>query len=116
MPFLLRNLTLRPGQDEGRLQKLAADQVGLDPSALLCFQIMRKGVDARKKPKIVVVYTVSFRLDDESVLGRQLAHVANLEYVSEEPPVVFSKRHRTDPVLIVLRPASGGLWHSGNCF
>lgn len=101
MPFLLRNLTLRPGQDEGRLQKLAADQVGLDPSALLCFQIMRKGVDARKKPKIVVVYTVSFRLDDESVLGRQLAHVANLEYVSEEPPVVFSKRHRTDPVLIV---------------
>lgn len=66
MPFLFRNLTLQPGEDEGRLIALTARSFGLDPAALLQFRILRKGVDARKKPRVLLVYTVSFSVADEA--------------------------------------------------
>lgn len=101
MPFLLRNLTLQPGEDEGRLAGLTARCFGLEPTALLQFRILRKGVDARKKPRVVLVYTVSFCLADEAGFWNRHQGSPNLEQLPAETPQIFAKRSSTDPIVIV---------------
>ena len=101
MPFLLRNLTLHPGSDESSLCELAAAQLGLAPTDLLEFRIRRKGVDARKKAKVLLVYTVSFSLADERRLTQKLGQLANLEQIAVEPTFPVSPERRMKPVVIV---------------
>lgn len=101
MPFLLRNLTLQPGEDEGRLAVLAARCLGLDPATLQQFRILRKGVDARKKPRVLLVYTVSFSLADEAVFWKRHHATPNLEQLPVESPVIFSKSSCTSPIVII---------------
>lgn len=101
MPFLLRNLTLLPGQDEQQLVGLAARQLGISPASLRDFRIVRKGVDARKKPKILMVYTVSFSAADTAELRRCLATIPALEELPDEQPTVFSRATSSEPVVIV---------------
>ncbi|CAH2030224.1 NAD(P)/FAD-dependent oxidoreductase [Trichlorobacter ammonificans] len=79
MRFLLRNLTLTPGQDEAGLGALAARTIGLQPADLHDFHIVRKGVDARKKPRVLLVYTVTFALDPVLASRLPAASVAGLE-------------------------------------
>lgn len=100
MPFLLRNLTLHPGDDESRLRVLAAGQLGLAPADLLEFCIRRKGVDARKKPRVLLVYTVSFSLADERCLSHKLGQLDNLEQLSVEPSFTIRSERRPEPVVI----------------
>jgi uncharacterized protein len=66
MPFLLRNLTLNPGEDESRLRALVARATGSAESDIVSLALVRKGVDARKKGRIKLVYSVEFALKDES--------------------------------------------------
>lgn len=101
MPFLLRNLTLQPGEDEGRLATLTARCFGLDSAKLLQFRILRKGVDARKKPRVLLVYTVSFNVADEAGFWKRHQGTPNLEQFPVEPPQIFPKRSSTDPIVIV---------------
>jgi uncharacterized FAD-dependent dehydrogenase len=101
MPFLLRNLTLQSGQDEGSLVTLAARCFNLDPVALLQFHIVRKGVDARKKPRVLLVYTVSFSVADEAAFWKRNSGTPNLEQLPIEAPQLFSKRTCADPIVIV---------------
>lgn len=104
MPLLLRNLTLLPGEEEAALVAKAARTIGCQPADLLDFRIVRKGIDARKKPKVLFVYTVSFSLADESGLSA----IPNLEYTppatSEElSPLIHSRKGQScsEPVFIV---------------
>lgn len=101
MPFLLRNLTLQPGEDEGRLAVLAARCFGLDAAALLQFRILRKGVDARKKPRVLLVYTVSFNVTDEAGFWKRHQGTPNFEQLPEEIPQLFTRRSSGEPVVIV---------------
>ena len=68
MPFQLRNLTLNPGEEESALRPLVALKLGIRESDLTGLTLVRKGVDARKKGRIKLVYTVEFALKDESKL------------------------------------------------
>ncbi len=101
MPFVLRNLTLQPGQDEGQLQHLAARQLNLSPDTLRNFQIIRKGVDARKKPRVLLVYTVRFSVAEESALLKRIEQIPNLEHQPAESRLVFTKTSNSEPVVIV---------------
>jgi len=101
MPFLLRNLTLQPGEDEGRLPVLTARCFGLDSAKLLQFSILRKGVDARKKPRVLLVYTVSFSVADEPGFWKHHQGTPNLEQLPVDIPQIFPKRSSTDPIVIV---------------
>jgi len=69
MPFLLRNLTLNPGEEESSLRPLVALRLGLSESEITSLTLVRKGVDARKKGRIKLVYTVQFTLRDESLVS-----------------------------------------------
>ena len=66
MPFLLRNLTLNPGVEESSLRPLAAAKLGVRESEITSLTLVRKGVDARKKGSIKLVYTIQVALRDES--------------------------------------------------
>lgn len=66
MPFLIRNLTLNPGVEENALRPLAAAKLAVRESEITALTLVRKGVDARKKGAIKVVYTVQVTLADES--------------------------------------------------
>ena len=77
MPFVLRNITLDPGTEESSLRPLVAARLGIRDSEITSFTLVRKGVDARKKGRIKLVYTVEFTLGDESRLpvGGDLSRV-----------------------------------------
>jgi uncharacterized FAD-dependent dehydrogenase len=101
MPFIVRNLTLLPGQDEGRLTGLVAGRFNINPENLLQFRILRKGVDARKKPRVLLVYTVSFSLADEDVFWQRYGSSPDLERVPPETAPCFRTCSAADPVVIV---------------
>jgi uncharacterized protein len=93
MPFLFRNLTISPGDDENTLPELAATRLGLSPPQLNHFRIVRKGVDARKKSHVKFVYTVSFTLADEASLSARITAAltpAGLEWKPEPVPTLFT--------------------------
>ena len=84
MPFIYRNLTLAPDTDESRLITILAEKLQVPVSALKNPVITRKGVDARKKGHIRLVYTLSFSADDsvQSLLGT----IPSLEWLPERRP------------------------------
>ncbi|NTW98687.1 MAG: FAD-dependent oxidoreductase [Geobacteraceae bacterium] len=71
MPFIYRNISLTPHDSEETLPVLLAGKLSVSPASLRDIRIIRKGIDARKKPHIKLVYTLSFSADDEvrSLLG-----------------------------------------------
>ncbi len=69
--FLLRNNSLFVDEDESTLQLRVAERFSLSKDDLSDFRIIRKGIDARKKPRIRYVYTVEFSTaDPEDFLNR----------------------------------------------
>jgi uncharacterized protein len=97
MPFLLRNLTLNPGDQEDLLRPMAARAARVPESEILSLELVRKGVDARKKGRIKLVYTVQFSLKDE---GR-VAVGGDLSRLEPEPARSFPRLTATQPVYIV---------------
>jgi uncharacterized protein len=112
MPFLLRNLTISPHDDESCLPELVAMQLGLSSSQLLDFRIVRKGVDARKKPRVKLVYTVSFSLSDETSFRDRIgtaAVPAELEWKQELVPTLFTPV-RTQEKIVIVGSGPAGLF------
>src|SRR5262245_15495258 len=73
----IEGLALSPGEDENRLQALAQDALGTAPESL---RIVRRSIDARKKGRPVLRYTVQ-------------AHVAPKARVKPKP---FAKKAKPD--------------------
>jgi uncharacterized protein len=97
MPFLLRNLTLNPGQDDSALLALAAEKIGIRPSAITSLTIVRKGVDARKKGRVKLVFTVELTVRDES----QLREGGDLTRVQPQQEPCFPKLAAKAGIVIV---------------
>src|SRR5690242_1282192 len=91
MPFLLRNLTLNLGEGEELLpDKLTARfPVARDELVSLC--VVRKGIDARKKPHIKFVYAVEFTLVDEAKFWQEHRQDPDLEMVARRMPPAFPR-------------------------
>jgi uncharacterized protein len=64
MPFIYRNLCLTPHDSEENLPVLLAAKLSVQLSSVRNLRIIRKGIDARKKAQIKLVYTLSFSGDD----------------------------------------------------
>ena len=86
MPFIYRNISLTPHDQEDVLPALLAAKLSVPLSSLQNIRIIRKGIDARKKQHIKIVYTLSFSADDSlrSLLGGDPA----LEWQEEKPTPV----------------------------
>ncbi|OGU00160.1 MAG: hypothetical protein A2X80_13995 [Geobacteraceae bacterium GWB2_52_12] len=82
MPFIYRNLSLSPQDGEEALCPLLAAKLSVPLSSLHDFRIIRKGIDARKKPHIKIVYTLSFNADD--LVKMRLGADPSLEWLDEK--------------------------------
>ncbi|ACH38682.1 FAD-dependent oxidoreductase, putative [Citrifermentans bemidjiense Bem] len=102
MPFLLRNLTLSPGEEERLLRPLAAAKLGVPESAVTSLSLVRKGVDARKKGKIKLVYTVQVTVKDESRV-KEGGDVSRVEPAAREEFPKLASKERI--VIVGMGPA-----------
>lgn len=90
MPFIYRNLAVPPDFEEQSLPSHVASLVELPLAVITDFRIVRKGVDARRKPRIKLVYTVSFNSSAASALLTRMSSFSGLEWQPEAVPVVMT--------------------------
>jgi len=112
MLYQLREVALRLDQEESELPQVAARVLGLEVALLNDFQIVRRSIDARKRPRVLWVYTVRFRLpDDCGITGRM--DNPRLSTVSEPRPEKLVMPGNPRRVLVVgMGPA--GLFTAWN--
>ncbi len=107
MPFIYRNLSLTPQDSEEELPAILAAKLSVLSTCLRDIRIVRKGIDARKKPHIKLVYTLSFSADD--ALRKQLGTDSSLEWQDEKPvtaPVpIQSSKH-----IVIVGSGPAGLF------
>ena len=99
MPFIYRNLFLTPHDAEETLPALLAAKLSVPLSSVQNVRIIRKGIDARKKPHIKIVYTLSFSADNsvQTRLGKDLA----LEWFDEKVPEPPQRLQSPQRIVIV---------------
>jgi uncharacterized FAD-dependent dehydrogenase len=108
MPFLLRNLTLNPEEEESLATKLCA-RFSLSSDELLGWRLVRKGIDARKKTQIRIVCTLEFTVHDEAGFRAKHLPAPDTEYL-EPPPVVHLPRLETSARIVVVGTGPAGLF------
>jgi uncharacterized FAD-dependent dehydrogenase len=101
MPFIYRNLTLAPGDGEDSLLPLVAARIGVAAGDIRDFHIVRKGIDARRKPRIKLIYSVSFTVRDEKGLRAGMDGCPGLEWRPEPQPVIFAPVRSHQRIVIV---------------
>lgn len=101
MPFLLRNLILNLDEAEEQLTFRLCDRFGLHPTAVRTLSLVRKGIDARKKPRIKFVCTVEFTLDDEGSFWSRYGNDPDLERIHPQPEVLLPRLTTSRRIVIV---------------
>ena len=91
------------------LLALVAAQLGLSPETLRDFRIIRKGVDARRKPRVKLIYTVSFMVEDEASLRRRIDSTQSLEWQPEPQPISFAPV-RSERRIVIAGSGPAGLF------
>lgn len=84
--FTLRNVTMLYTENEAGLQEMVAEIFSLGKEQLADFRIVRKGIDARKKPRIKYVYTVEFRVADPDRFWQRHAATPDFEISQKVSP------------------------------
>lgn len=92
MPFIYRNISLTPHDSEEALPALLATKLSVPLSTLRDIRIVRKGIDARKKSHIKLVYTLSFSAADNvrSLIGADPALEWQEDTVTSTPAQIKS--------------------------
>jgi len=101
MPFIYRNLTISTHDGEENLPTLLAALIGLSVADLSDFRIVRKGVDARRKPHVKLIYTLSFSTVKHAALLARLDRIPNLEWQAEPQATVFTPLRSAKRIIIV---------------
>jgi len=101
MALRIRDLTLTLDEQEEQLSNKIAETLGCQPEQIHCLNILRKGIDARKKPKILRVYTIEFNVEDEEIFLTQFGSHPKLEKSSTDSPLIIAKVSRPLHVVVV---------------
>lgn len=81
------------------------------PEDFLKFKIVKKSIDARKKPEITVTYTVRFSLEREEEVFRKNRGNRNLSLVEEELPLASRiPSLQTEQKIVVVGAGPAGLF------
>ncbi len=103
----IRNIALAPEEDrEKLLRKRAAAALGLAPAELRELRIVRRSIDARKRDKVRLLYTVDVSVEDESALSAGLAE----KYASPRETTYALPKPDLEPA---LRPVVVGFGPAG---
>jgi len=101
MPFLLRNLILNLGETDEHLATKLCARYDLPSAALLSLNLVRKGIDARKKPHIKFVCTVEFTLADEEGFWSRHKGDPDLGRIEAQPEQALPKCAVSRRIIIV---------------
>ena len=99
--FLLRNITLAYDEEETQLQLRTAERFSLARDEISAFRVLRKGIDARKKPRIKYVYTVEFTVAAPESFWQQHSGEPDLEIAARVCPQSFHKIAGQQRIVIV---------------
>jgi uncharacterized FAD-dependent dehydrogenase len=99
MSYIYRNLTISPQDSEESLPSLLASRLSVPVNALRNVRTIRKGIDARKKQHIKLVFTLSFSLDE--AFHSQLAANSSLEFSPDVVPEVLTPVRSHKRIIIV---------------
>ena len=83
MSLRLREIPLGLDEDESALPFKVAETLSLEVTRIEALRIVRRGIDARKKPRVLRVYTVEFTVSDEAGVLSRHSTLARLEAVAE---------------------------------
>jgi uncharacterized FAD-dependent dehydrogenase len=109
MPFLYRNLVLALGEPESLLAERVAVACGCPAALIANLQIVRKGIDARQKPRVKFVYTVRFDVANQEDFWQRTAGITNLERIDDPEPEPVP-RLQPGPRIIVVGSGPAGLF------
>lgn len=97
------------GDETTALKKKAAKLLRAKPSDILSFSIMKKSIDARKKPDIYMVYTVDVKVADERRAmkngGQKNGQIQLVEEKSYQFPAVERVSSGGRPIVVGTGPA-----------
>lgn len=99
--FLLRNLVLSLEDDEALLPRRVAETFSITADEVGTLRIVRKGVDARKKPRVKLVYTVEFSVSNPEEFWKKHSGRQDLELVSRRSPRTFAQLSGPEGIVIV---------------
>lgn len=117
MPLWLRDITLPWGEDPVCLPRRVGQLIGIDPKQFRNFKVIRRALDARRKPHLLQVFTVEFGIDNEAGLLSRLAINPRLQPAGDTslpPRVSVSAAHR----VLVVGMGPAGLFaakHLADC-
>lgn len=86
MALRLRDVVLKLDEPEIRLGEKIVLLLGCGAEEILEWKIIRKGIDARRKSDILIVYSVILNVENEEVFLQKYAHIPKLESVPEQEP------------------------------
>ena len=101
MALRLREIVLSLDESEDSLPNKIAATLNFDVKNIKTWKIVRKGIDARRKPNVLHVYTVEFNCSEEENLLQKNNHVATLVAVKETPQLQFHSLKLKPKVLVV---------------
>jgi len=101
MSLILRNVTLQLDEDDALLPQKIAARLSIPLNSISELRVLRAGIDARKKPHVLRVFTVAFDIPDQEALLKRWAGLNDL--LPESPPdlPVFVNIRRAHRVLVV---------------
>ena len=91
MPFLLRNFVLGLDEAEDLLPEKLSARLSLPRDEIRSFAIARKGVDARNKRRIKLVFTIEFSVADEERFKRDHLPDPDIDIIVEKGEPAFSR-------------------------
>lgn len=106
MTLRLREVPLTLDESEEILPQRVAEELGIRACEILNLRLIRRGIDARRKSRILFVYTVEFSLLNENEVVKRLVEHPRLEKVEVPPPEIvpiFTHKHRA--LVVGMGPA-----------
>jgi len=109
MTLRYRDIPLALHEEEAALKEKVAGELEITVGEFLRFAIVRRSIDARKKPRVLRVFTVEFDVADESALLARQSSNRHLESVIQCPEVSLP-RLQTPVRVIVVGMGPAGLF------
>ena len=105
----LRDIPLPPEHNAHQLQFEAAQMLHISVSKIRHLRIVRRSVDARKKPDVRIIYTIDVAIDGNEnkvlkVSGCKKASVAPVSYY-KPPKAIVSATQRPVAIIVMSLPS-----------
>ena len=103
----INQIKLPVGQNEQQLEKKIRKILNLPKTESFTYEIIKKSLDARKKPELFYVYTVHVTVHNESKVKKKI-HPSSVSVVTESEyqfPVAGKENLSARPVIVGAGPA-----------